>query len=179
MNTSEQITLVEDDNIITDELEIADIMVNVFTNVVDLLEIPENITDTTHIDDKVTAALIKYNTHPSIIKIKESNANLPIFKFNHTTVEVINDIIKNLNAKKASSQESIPTKILQINNDIFSPILCSIFNSGLDNNIFPSTLKRAEIKPVFKKIDRGNKENYRPVSLLKVCYKIIFRKLYQ
>ena len=40
---------------------------------VDLLEIPENedlITDTTHIDDKVTAALIKYNTHPSIIKNK-------------------------------------------------------------------------------------------------------------
>ena len=136
------------------------------------------ITDTMHIDDKFTKALLKYNTHPSIIKIKESNTNIPIFKFNHTTVEVIDDIIKNIDVNKASSKESIPAKILKINNDIFSPIICNIFNSGLDNNTFPSTLKCAEIKPVFKKDDRCNKENYRPVSLLKVCSKIHEKVLY-
>ena len=50
--------------------------------------------------------------------------------------------------------------------------------SGLDNNTFPSTLKCAESKPVFKNDDRCNKENYRPVSLLKVCSKIHEKVVY-
>ena len=108
INTNEQITLVEKDDIITDESKIADIMVNFFTDVVDLLEIPDNedlIMDNTYIDDDVTKAIVKYNNHPSIIKIKETNGNNPIFKFNHTTVEIIEDIIDNIDLNKAASNE--------------------------------------------------------------------------
>ena len=48
---------------------------------------------------------------------------------------------------KATSKESIPGKILKINVDLFSPILCSFFNSGVTNGSFPNLLKLAEIKP--------------------------------
>ena len=83
INTNEQIILVEKDNIITDESKIANIMVNFFTNVVELLEIPENedlINNVEHIDDNVTKAIIKYNNHPSIIKIKQEKVDTPVFK---------------------------------------------------------------------------------------------------
>ena len=68
-------------------------------------------------------------------------------------------------------------KLLKENVDILSPTLCNNFNTGIDNNTFPPTLKLAEIKPIYKKDDRCNKENYRPVSLMLAVSKIL-EKLY-
>ena len=42
------------------------------------------------------------------------------------------------------------------------------------NNVFPTDLKMAEISPIFKKNDRLNKINYRPISIL-----IILSKVYE
>ena len=60
---------------------------------------------------------------------------------------------------------------------IFLPLYYG-FNSGIDNNKFPDTLKIAEIKPSFKQDDRQNKGNYRPVSLLPVISKVYVKVLY-
>ena len=46
----------------------------------------------------------------------------------------------------------------------FIPILITRFI--LIKSEFPSILKLANITPVFKKVDRNSKENYRPVSIL-------------
>ena len=40
------------------------------------------------------------------------------------------------------------------------------FNWGISTSGFPTALKMAEVKPVFKITSRNNKTNYRPVSLL-------------
>ena len=46
---------------------------------------------------------------------------------------------------------------------------------------FPDILKRAEVTPVYKKDDRNDKQNYRPVSeltsLLKVFAKLIYSQI--
>ena len=66
---------------------------------------------------------------------------------------------------------------------MFSKFLSSAFNNCLRANCFPSTLKSANITPVFKKGDRMAKENYRPVSILpnisKLFEKCIFKQLYR
>ena len=54
-----------------------------------------------------------------------------------------------------------------------APLLLPIFNDIIDSNLFPDSLKIAEIKPSFKSEDRQNKIYYRPISLLTVCSKII------
>ena len=136
------------------------------------------ISNSDHVNDNVEKAIITYNTHPSITRIKESNLNCSKFSLTHTTVENIKQIILNLNINKAAPKAGIPTKILKLNYDIFAPILCEDFNSGLDNSKFHNSLKYAEIKPVFKKDDRCEKENYRPVSLLPAVSKIYEKVLY-
>ena len=49
------------------------------------------------------------------------------------------------------------------------------FNEGISTARFPGIFKRAEVKPVFKKKSRIDKENYRPVSILPVISKIFER----
>ena len=46
------------------------------------------------------------------------------------------------------------------------------------SSYFPSNLKNADITPVFKKKDRENVENYRPVSILPVLSKVYERCMY-
>ena len=93
-------------------------------------------------------------------------------------MESIKDIILDLNVNKAAPKAGIPAKILKLNYDIFAPILCEDFNNGIDNSTFHNSLKYAEIKPTFKKDDRCEKENYRPVSLLPVVSKFYEKVLY-
>ena len=84
----------------------------------------------------------------------------------------------NIDINKATSKESLPPKILKTNVDLFSPILCNYFNSGVTNSSFPNLLKLAEIKPTYKKDERTCKENYRPVSLLPAISKVYEKVLY-
>ena len=64
------------------------------------------------------------------------------------------------------------------NVDICAPKLAEIFNSCIQNGIFPSELKLADISPIFKAVDSTAKKNYRPVSILNSISKL-FEKLIQ
>ena len=180
INTNEQITLLENNVLITDSANVAQIMVDYFSNVVESLEIPENIdllNMTDSIEDPIEKAILKYKRHPSIIKIDNKGIR-GNFSITHTTVQNVTDIIMNIDINKATSKESLPAKILKTNVDLFSPILCNYFNSGVTNSSFPNLLKLAEIKPTYKKDERTCKENYRPVSLLPAISKVYEKVLY-
>ena len=48
----------------------------------------------------------------------------------------------------------------------------------MNKDIFPHELKHADIKPIYKKESRNEKENYRPVSVLPNLSKIFERCMY-
>ena len=48
----------------------------------------------------------------------------------------------------------------------------------IENSVFPNSLKKADIKPVYKTDSRNGKENYRPVSILPNLSKIYGRCMY-
>ena len=73
----------------------------------------------------------------------------------------------------------IPTKIIKQNADIFSEFFFANINHSTNNNTFPEQLKLADVKPIFKKNSRTDKENYRPVSILPNISKIYERCLYK
>ena len=50
--------------------------------------------------------------------------------------------------------------------------MTGIINRGIDSSKFPKDLKLANVTPVFKKVDRLNVGNYRPVSVLPSLSKI-------
>ena len=50
-----------------------------------------------------------------------------------------------------------------------------IFNECISNGVFSSEWKKGNVVPIHKKSDRQCLENYRPVSLLPICGKILER----
>ena len=51
-------------------------------------------------------------------------------------------------------------------------------NFCIENSIFPSDLKVADVTPAFKKKSKTSKDSYRPISILPNIYKIYERCLY-
>ena len=64
--------------------------------------------------------------------------------------------MKNLDASKASQDDNVLTKIkiIKENSDIFSNFIYQSFNDMIDICIFPTSLKLANITPVYKKSQR-------------------------
>ena len=104
-----------------------------------------------------------------MIKMKFGKEN---FSFEVFTDTVAN-IIKNLPTGTASVSNHVPVTI-----DTYSPKLTQIMIDCLRNNFFPDILKNAEITLCFKKGEKGEKENYRPVSILSNFSKVFERLIY-
>ena len=65
------------------------------------------------------------------------------------------------------------------NLDFTYEMLTDCINDAIvGENVFPDSLKLADITPVHKKDETTNKENYRPVSVLPLISKIFERVIY-
>ena len=62
--------------------------------------------------------------------------------------------------------------------DSIKVILFKIFKASLEEAVFPEKLKIAKVIPVYKKGDKENIENYRPISILPVFPKALERIMY-
>ena len=177
-NTKDKIILTHKDEIHDDDRQVANIFNDYLANAVNELNIPSIPTVSVENADPLLQSIKKYDTHPSILKIKEKlDKNIP-FKFSHITKE---DVVKEINAlktSKATPKDTIPAKIIKEFQDIFAHKIFIDFNSSVDQGFFPSNLKLADVTPVFKKGDRLEKTNYRPVSILSSLSKIFERLLF-
>ena len=88
------------------------------------------------------------------------------FSFLHVTLLDIIKEISCLDVNKASPIDSIPPKVIKENRDIFAYKLVIDFNASIDYGVFPKNCKYADISPAFKKRNRLDRSNYRPVSIL-------------
>ena len=164
---------------LTDDFEIAETFNKYFQNLVPnlALKIPSNLLcQTPENGDEILAAIYKYQNHSSIktILVKCN------FSFSFKTVS-LTDIkikIKRLNTNKASHSSDIPTKILKLYVDFFSPFILDYVNKSITSSTFPSILKLADIISVYKKDSRYEKSNYRSISVLLNLSKIFENVLY-
>ena len=170
----ERITLVEKNEVISDDIKLVKIFSEYFGNIVQNLGIDNLSLETENVT--IESAIEKYKNHPSIKIIQENIDPCRKFSFDKVNAEYISKIIDNLDTSKASQQGDIPTHIMKDNKDLYSNFISENFNSALDNGgIFPDQLKYADIKPVYKKDSRNDKKNYRPVSILPNLSKIYER----
>ena len=95
-----------------------------------------------------------------------------------STVSEISDLIKNLNSNKACGPNSFPTNLLKIARHIVAIPLNFIINKSFEYGIFPSTMKVAQVMPLFKAGAPDTCGNYRPISLLPNISKIFERAMY-
>ena len=182
VNTNENITLVENNNIISSEIEIAEKLNAFFSNIVKELNIKvkeDLLCDVSDINDPVETAIQKYRNHPSIQMIKETFDSSKTFSFDLVSSDTIFKEIVSLDTKKATHSNDVPTKIVKANADLFSIFASNAFNESVVSCKFPSVLKLADVKPVHKKASRLEKTNYRPVSLLSNISRIFERCMHR
>ena len=71
-----------------------------------------------------------------------------------------------MQTNKTCGPNNIPISIFTTFKKEFSKPLSDIINLSILTGTFPETMKIAKIAPVFKKDDKLNCSNYRPISLL-------------
>ena len=81
--------------------------------------------------------------------------------------------LQSLNIKKATGPDMIPARILKDLATEIAPIVCCIFQQSLDTGCVPPAWRNANITPIYKKGDRSTPANYRPVSIISICSKVI------
>ena len=77
----------------------------------------------------------------------------------------ISPIAKSIKTKNTHGYDGISTQILKVNSNYITSPLTYICNKVILSGIFLDQLKFSIIKPVYKKGDRTNLTNYRPISL--------------
>ena len=126
------------------------------------------------------------NQYKSII----NNSVLPALTFftnkriDYVTIEneEIISLVRKINPNKATGSDGISGKMLLLCDDSVSIPLQIIYSNILSTSIYPDMWKLANVTPIFKKGDKQLINNYRPISLLPICDKIleklIFNQLY-
>lgn len=101
------------------------------------------------------------------------------FTFKPTNEKEIKEIILSLKSKSMSAgHDELPTMLIKRTSNVISAPLTYIINSSLDTGKVPEQLKIAKVVPIFKSGDPSLFSNYRPVSILPVCSKILEKVIY-
>ena len=111
-------TLVDKNNIISSDIEIAENLRTYFSNAVKELKIKikdDLLYDVLNINDPVERAIQKYKKHTSIQMIKETFDNDKTFSFDFVSPDIIFKEIVSLDTNKSTHSNDVPTEIVKAN----------------------------------------------------------------
>ena len=91
-----------------------------------------------------------------------------------TKQEVLNEINR-LKPGKAAGHDGIKPGIIEECSESLVDPLMHLYKLSFETGVFPDIWKIAKFIPVFKKGDRSDEDNYRPISLLSCFEKILER----
>ena len=89
------------------------------------------------------------------------------------TTTGIEKLLSNINPHKASGPDNISGRILKELKEITAPILTILFQKSLQSGTIPTDWKHANVAPAYKKGEKYNAVNYRPISLTCISCKIM------
>ena len=87
--------------------------------------------------------------------------------------QVINKYITNLKLSTCVGPDEISPRILKMTVDNTSKALSLIFNRSILQGKILGEWKSANVVPIFKKGSKDDKNNYGPVSLISIIYKLL------
>jgi Notch-like protein len=121
--------------------------------------------------DKSTNKPIAINNLNSVYK-----ETFPQMQMAPITTKEIKGIIKSLPWKNSSGYDEIPLRILMIRMPLIASPLTYLCNKSITTGSFPTRLKYSQVIQIFKKGNKTELTNYRPISLL-TSFSKIFEKL--
>ena len=151
------ITLIENDVVITDKKELAELFNNYFVHIVDDVQ-----------DIKEHNFGNEFSAHPSIRAIAQENRRknaVHNFNFKYTNKTQVEKLLSNINARKACGHDTITPRLLKESASAISGPLAELMNESIKQCKYPSRWKMGQVTPLFKKNDELSKENYRPVTV--------------
>jgi hypothetical protein len=85
------------------------------------------------------------------------------------TIAGVQKLLANLNTNKASGSDGLPDRIMKTCAVELAPAITDIYKRSLTTGTLPSDRRNANVSPIFKKGNKHEASNYRPVSLTSVC----------
>ena len=167
-NNNTNISLLEENNIVNQSIDVANIFNEYYVNVTK--EIGE--VDTIYEHDDIESILETHLNHDAVKYITEKCVNNQTFSFNLVSQDHIYTKLCKTNVNKATGWDSIPPKLIKLGAESLCVPIHYLVNKSIQSSVFPDSLKRAEVIPIFKKDDMLVKKNYRPVSVLPCLSKV-------
>ena len=122
------------------------------------------------------------NKFSSSVSTRENTENVPempdrqfesiLDNITITPEEVLKKLF-NLNPSKAAGPDGLHCKLLYELHDFLCEPLARFFNRSLQDGEVPDQWRQAHVSPIYKKGDKKQAENYRPVSLTCVVCKVM------
>ena len=167
---------------ISDDMEIVETFNEFLVTMVSSLKVSlkENYeTDVENDNEPILNYINKFKNRPSIKVIKSRKKEEQTFTLNYVSYEEVLNEIRKLQTATTIQQNDIPTKILKENSEVFARYFHKNINFYVENSIFLSELKVADLIPAFKKKSNTSKDNCRLISILLNISKIYGRCLYK
>lgn len=111
----------------------------------------------------------------SLPQTQQTSIPLTSFVLEATDPDEIMSIIGSLRSTAATGWDTISPLFLKKYAKTLAPILCHIFNLCFETSVFPTSMKKAIIHPIFKGGDGKIPSNYRPIAVLSALSKILER----
>ena len=93
------------------------------------------------------------------------------------TVEEVLETMENLPVGKQAGPNRVPNAVFKYMSHFFAPKLCKVLNDSTRRGVLPKHFLQGDISMMYKKGDRADPRNYRPITLLNTDYKIFTRIL--
>ena len=91
----------------------------------------------------------------------------------HATSDDVSKATNALSSSAISSIDKMSLKLLRLSLPVIASPLSHIFNMSIDTDSFSTSWKIGQIIPVFKKGNRSDYRNYRPITLLPLLSKAL------
>ena len=140
--------------------------------------------DVTSISDEEKASTL--NKYFSSVYTKEDTTSIPTCD-DHTirtkcpviqlSREDIYRTLPELNPTKSAGPDNLNPKVLKETESTIASPLQRIFQLSLDTGEVPAAWRRVNVTPIFKKGNRKEPGNYRPISLTCICCKLVEKSI--
>jgi len=120
--------------------------------------------------------LVEQKSNGSVYNLKIQQCPNSIFIY-PVTEEVI-DLTKSLKGKPTAGDDDIPENLVKQCIQLIKGLLSHIYNLSLTSGVFPNVWKTVKVKPLYKKGNKYDMRNYRPISTIHIFRKLLAGLMY-
>ncbi|XP_062601194.1 uncharacterized protein LOC134262888, partial [Saccostrea cucullata] len=129
----------------------------------------------TDISNKLLMKLPKHDYDPNILCnfVRSKLDEETIFSIHQIEESEVFNMLNSLNINKSAGIDFIGPRLLKVASKYICKPITHLINASIVSGIFPTNLKQAKVTPIFKKGDKADPNNYRPISILPTISKLI------